>query len=129
MRTLLTALAIIGLALSLTGCALAFLPGCYLRSSPTLEPAQLPPVLQGQALAIRLTLKGGRPTGLYVDPKTPLPPGVTLTYRPDEGDAELGGRPTTAGDYSFTVYGMTAGTQCTGQVAERHYPLRVLAPD
>lgn len=129
-RRRLKALLALGLALALSGCESVFMFGCMARAPLQIEPQQLPVAIAGQPYQVRLTVPGTHTplTGFYLDPATPLPPGIELRPAAESDYADLAGVASTPGVYSVQVYTASYGTQCRGQSAQRQYQLQVNAP-
>ncbi|AZD66705.1 hypothetical protein SAMN04489802_3696 [Pseudomonas chlororaphis] len=118
------------LSLILSGCELAFLPGCYTRPELKILPQELPVAISGQPFNVRLEVPPPhtRLMGFYIDPATPLPSGLELTYQRGESHALISGTPRTPGVYKVSISALSNGTQCVGQQADSTYQLKVVAP-
>jgi len=111
--------------------ATALLAGCPSPGPDTsrdlgFSPAELPEGAVGQPYRAVITVSNtDTPVCGMSLSSGALPAGLTITFRKDEGKAEIAGMPTAAGRNTFTLGASCFGTQRTGQSGQRTYELVV----
>lgn len=117
-----------GLALSLSGCNLSPLPGCWFRPALALGPDELPAVESGTPYRAEIQVVSSYTPvfRIEVDPATPLPAGLQLVFNRGDESAILSGTAVASGVYDLTLTASNHGTQCVGQSTAVQYRLEVL---
>ncbi|MET1080717.1 MAG: Ig domain-containing protein [Pseudomonas sp.] len=121
-------LPLVCLALSLGGCNLSPLPGCWFRPALTLGPDELPVAESGTPYRAEIrVIRSYTPVfRIEVDPATPLPAGLQLAFNRGDSSAILSGTAVEPGVYDLTLTASNYGTQCVGQNGSVRYRLEVL---
>ncbi len=100
-------------------------PGSPAPEPPLLfSPEGLPEARVGVAYEVTIRVSQWQtPVGAILISHGQLPPGLDLTFDPGTATARIGGTPSEAGSYSFTVHAWCYGTMTEGQSGDKDYVL------